>query len=490
MAQYQSFPGVPGDSQTLAKLKALRLPPLSGKRFLDVGCNEGFFCGYAEADGASSVVGLDASDNFIERARSRFPRCEFLARGWDQLPPGPFDVILFASAIHYAADQEAILRELADLLTPDGTLVLEVGVVTSERSEWVKVRRGSDERFFPTLSKLTEVLEPYAWKHMGPSVSQTGDPVPRHVFHIRRRKPVAYLLMQPPGYGKSTIARSLFKAAGVTVVSGDQLIHHVARGKLAASPELTHLISSDFSSLRIDQAIARVLADGRGAELIMFMLAHGVGKDFALDAFIPAHLHQQVEDLARDAGYMPVVLKWNAPNAPAVSAADTERRADAYLASLGGVALEASNASAAQPRVRAGGFVDDIAPNGDGTVRIRGWAVDVAGNAPDLLEVSVKGQTHTFSAAPRIPRPDVQKRLELDHDLVGFELQLPIDATTAMKSRVVCCVVGSGRDMWGWSRAPASPRLATPSTAWTRSPTRLTRCCAARCPSTSPAWAP
>jgi SAM-dependent methyltransferase len=321
-------------------------------------------------------VGLDASDNFIERARSRFPRCEFLARGWDQLPPGPFDVILFASAIHYAADQEAILRELADLLTPDGTLVLEVGVVTSERSEWVKVRRGSDERFFPTLSKLTEVLEPYAWKHMG--AQRLSDGRPRSASRVPHPAPQACRI---PAHAAARLRQVDHRALAVQGgrrhrrLGGPAHPSCGARKAGGVARVDPPLISSDFSSLRIDQAIARVLADGRGAELIMFMLAHGVGKDFALDAFIPAHLHQQVEDLARDAGYMPVVLKWNAPNAPAVSAADTERRADAYLASLGGVALEASNASAAQPRVRAGGFVDDIAPNGDGTVRIRGWAV-------------------------------------------------------------------------------------------------------------------
>jgi hypothetical protein len=52
MTQYQSFPGVKGASESLAKLRALRLPSLQGKRFLDVGCNEGFFCGYARFDGA------------------------------------------------------------------------------------------------------------------------------------------------------------------------------------------------------------------------------------------------------------------------------------------------------------------------------------------------------------------------------------------------------------------------------------------------------
>src|SRR5688500_18131793 len=109
MAQYQSFPDAAGDSRTLEKLKALRLPSLHGKRFLDVGCNEGFFCGYARFDGAVRAVGVDHSAGFIARARRRYPDCEFFQQGWEHLPEGPFDVILLASALHYADDQPALV---------------------------------------------------------------------------------------------------------------------------------------------------------------------------------------------------------------------------------------------------------------------------------------------------------------------------------------------------------------------------------------------
>ena len=86
MAQYQSFPGAPGESHTVDKLKALRMPDLHGRSFLDVGCNEGFFCGFAHFQGASRSLGVDRSAPFIERARQRFPECEFLCQGWEKLP--------------------------------------------------------------------------------------------------------------------------------------------------------------------------------------------------------------------------------------------------------------------------------------------------------------------------------------------------------------------------------------------------------------------
>lgn len=78
LTRYQSFPDQDGGSLSFEKLKKLRLPSLAGKTFMDVGCNEGFFCGYAKFDGASRVVGIDMNADFLERARHRFPDCEFL----------------------------------------------------------------------------------------------------------------------------------------------------------------------------------------------------------------------------------------------------------------------------------------------------------------------------------------------------------------------------------------------------------------------------
>jgi trans-aconitate methyltransferase len=154
MAQYQSFPEAPGDSRTLDKLKRLALPELRGRSFLDVGCNEGFFCGFAKYAGAARVVGLDASALFIERAARRFPECEFLNQDWDRLPEERFDVILLASALHYAGDQQGLIDRLVGKLSDDGVLVLEMGIASAQRNDWIKVKRGIDERAFPTMAKV------------------------------------------------------------------------------------------------------------------------------------------------------------------------------------------------------------------------------------------------------------------------------------------------------------------------------------------------
>ena len=69
---YQSFPWEQGDSVSPAKLIALDLPKLEGKSFLDVGCNAGFFCGFADWQGAKRVVGIDSSEGFLATARELF----------------------------------------------------------------------------------------------------------------------------------------------------------------------------------------------------------------------------------------------------------------------------------------------------------------------------------------------------------------------------------------------------------------------------------
>ena len=57
--QYQSFPGVKGSLESLEKLKTLSLPSLKDKRFVDPGCNEGYYCCYAWLDGAAGVIGIN-----------------------------------------------------------------------------------------------------------------------------------------------------------------------------------------------------------------------------------------------------------------------------------------------------------------------------------------------------------------------------------------------------------------------------------------------
>lgn len=431
MSQYQSFPDASGASRTLDKLKALKLPALAGRSFLDVGCNEGFFCGFADFQGAARVVGIDQSRHFVDQARRRFPRCEFLLQSWDKLPDEQFDVILLASALHYADDQPALIRRLVERLSPEGVLVLELGIVSSRQAEWTRVRRGIDEREFPSMPMLQEVLAGYAWKWMGPSVSQDGDPVARHVVHISRRKPVAYLLMQPPGYGKSSLASGLFPKAGIPVVSGDKAIAELAKparkakpgkGVTTASAALQAAVEQDYSPFHLDRTIDRVFERGLGADLLTLWLAGAGDGDLVLDAYVPAARHEEVERLLEARGYMPVQLRWNRVGVAPMPADVAARAGESFYMSL----LDQNGEGAAEPRpVEPVGFVDELG-FADGKLTVRGWAVDAKGALPADIVVRVGRRVFPVESLVRELRPDVQQHLGLAHSLVGYRFAIAL----------------------------------------------------------------
>lgn len=421
MTQYQTFPDAAGHSLTLDKLKAIRLPDLAGKTFLDVGCNEGFFCGFARFRGAARSVGIDHSAQFIARARERFPDCEFLHQGWDTLPAGPFDVILLASALHYAEDQPKLIRELVSRLSPGGTLVLELGVVSSRKAEWRRVERGIDERMFPSMPMLREVLGEYAWKWMGPSIVQQGDPVQRHVVHVSRRRPVAYLLMEPPGYGKSSIASGLFPRAGVQIVSGDERIGLVARGQADAAPALRAAIVEDYSPFRIDQIIQRLFDLELGGELVGLWLDAAGDGDVAVDAYVPERHQAAVERMLDARGYLSVRLRWERPGMVSLPQEAMAEQAEAFYMSLVENDGDSASRETRQSRWEPIGFVDELSVEA-GTLVIRGWAIDAAGELPQDIRVKLGRRRQPARWLDRQLRPDVQQHLGLTHALVGYRV--------------------------------------------------------------------
>lgn len=423
MVQYQSFPDAAGDSRTSDKLKALGLPALDGKSFLDIGCNEGYFCGFAHFMGAARSVGIDRSAEFIYRAQTRFPQCEFHARDWEHLPDGQFDVILLASALHYADDQPALIARLVEKLTPDGVLILEMGIVSSPIAEWVRVKRGIDERDFPSMAQLKQTLADYAWKWIGASVNQAGDPVARHVVHVSRRRPVAYLLMQPPAYGKSSVASRLFPPADVPVVSGDQIIQQIARKELSAPEALQTIIDKDYSPFTIDKTIQRIFDKKRGADLIDVWIAAAGDGDFALDGFVPAKYHPEVERRLAAAGYMPVVLRWERVAPGLLPLESLSERVAAFDRSLMREGAPAPSATGKAAEPQGVGYVDDVKVS-NGRVTISGWAVQGGESFPTQLVVGIGAERTFVDCGSALVRKDVQDHLALSHPNVGFTVSI------------------------------------------------------------------
>jgi len=93
-------------------------------RILDVGCGTGWLCVRLSRYGR--VTGTDMTASVIERARKQFDSVEFLCGDFFELPlpAAGFDVITSLEVLSHVADQAAFVRRVADLLRPQGLLIL------------------------------------------------------------------------------------------------------------------------------------------------------------------------------------------------------------------------------------------------------------------------------------------------------------------------------------------------------------------------------
>jgi tRNA (cmo5U34)-methyltransferase len=86
----------------------------------------------------AALVGIDESEEMLERARGALPANTtlFVARLQDPLPDGPFDVVFSALTVHhlYADEKVDLFRQVAGVLRPGGRFVLG-DVVVPERAE-------------------------------------------------------------------------------------------------------------------------------------------------------------------------------------------------------------------------------------------------------------------------------------------------------------------------------------------------------------------
>jgi SAM-dependent methyltransferase len=121
------------------------LPDLTGKRVLDLGCGDGWFCRYAADAGAASVIGADPSVRMLTQARDRTndARIRYVNAFAEDaaFDAGSVDVVVSILALHYVAELDPVLAAVAGWLEPGGTFVeiVEHPIYTSqlERSGWI-----------------------------------------------------------------------------------------------------------------------------------------------------------------------------------------------------------------------------------------------------------------------------------------------------------------------------------------------------------------
>ena len=131
-ARYSAMPRSTAGLEAAGEWHAFRalLPGLAGKRVLDLGCGFGWHCRYARQMGARSVVGVDLSENMLERARADTddPAIEYRHGAIEDIdfPPAAFDVVLSSLALHYVARFDLVCGKVHDLLSDGGAFVFSV----------------------------------------------------------------------------------------------------------------------------------------------------------------------------------------------------------------------------------------------------------------------------------------------------------------------------------------------------------------------------
>jgi len=128
----RSLDGLDGAPEWPA-LRAM-LPPLRGRRVIDLGCGFGWFCRWARQQGAARVMGLDVSEKMLARARAatRDRAILYLRADMEALDLGAdlgaaaFDLAYSSLALHYVEHLAALLGQVGRALAPGGSLVFSV----------------------------------------------------------------------------------------------------------------------------------------------------------------------------------------------------------------------------------------------------------------------------------------------------------------------------------------------------------------------------
>lgn len=135
---------------------------ISVSAVLDLGTGTGeTLAGVLALHPAARAVGVDESENMLAVARDRLQDRDVtleVADLLDPLPPGPFDVVVSALAIHHldGPGKAELFSRVANVLRPGGRFVLgDVVVPAPEESAVIAITEGWD--------KPSSVVEQVAW---------------------------------------------------------------------------------------------------------------------------------------------------------------------------------------------------------------------------------------------------------------------------------------------------------------------------------------
>ena len=144
------------------------LPNLMGTRILDLGCGFGAFDRWAVENGASTVIGVDLSENMLSRARELTDTAAIEYRIGDlenlEIVDEDFDLVYSALAFHYINDFHTLCGVIRSKLKQGGLLVatVEHPIYTAPSNDGWQVTEGGTS-IWPLDRYFDEGLRERSW---------------------------------------------------------------------------------------------------------------------------------------------------------------------------------------------------------------------------------------------------------------------------------------------------------------------------------------
>ena len=159
-----------GGSPEWPRMHALLPPKIDGFHILDVGCGLGWFCRWAADNGATSVCGVDLSQNMLERAKSlamngkyeviKYVRTDLEAFNPEGLGLGkePYDLIFSSLTLHYLTNLPDVVAKIQAMLKPGGDFVFSVEhpIRTAPINPGVQLDESTGKKYWPLSNYQVE----------------------------------------------------------------------------------------------------------------------------------------------------------------------------------------------------------------------------------------------------------------------------------------------------------------------------------------------
>lgn len=143
------------------------IPKNNDQTILDLGCGTGTLT-VQLADLGSKVVGVDSSQNMIDKAQKQFGNIEFFVCDALALPfDEEFDIVFSNAVFHWISDHNTLLKNIYKALKPQGLLVCEFGAngnIAAIENAIIKVSQKLGYSYkpkfnFPTVEVFGGMLE-------------------------------------------------------------------------------------------------------------------------------------------------------------------------------------------------------------------------------------------------------------------------------------------------------------------------------------------